>query len=317
MSDHGMNDFSDAPQQGDWGHDSNGDVANVTSGALQALDHQYIVPPVGGLVRSLHKNRDLFKTEGRKTFDDLKSVDWGSSTNKFETLRTTISTGDSQRQEFLTQSRRAVGIDPLKWLVGTVIDFLVQTFQPLEDILGLVSGNEARMRVSANMWQEVGNSMPPISEYMNTTVSGELASWDGDDGQVARTRIMEAGLLVDGMGYLAYGMNAILGIMASVAEGIRKLIQSLITSGVVYLIERVAPMMAASIATFGATAPVAVAMAVAKIAGLVYEAYQAIQAAMQIFQTMSEAMGLVQEIFTIFQPYLEKMIPVPNIDLGI
>jgi hypothetical protein len=317
MSDHGMNDFSDSPQQGSWGHDSNGDVANFGSGALQALDHQYIVPPVASMANSWRKHGDLFKSEGRKTFDDLKSVDWGNTDNKFETLRTTISTGDSQRQEFLTQARRAAGIDPLKWLVGTVIDFLIQSFQPLEDILGLVSGNEARMRVSANMWQEVGNSMPPISEYMNTTVTGELAEWDGDDGQIARARVMEAGLLVDGMGYLAFGMQAILGIMASVAEGIRKLVQALITEGVVHLIEKVAPMMAASIATFGATAPVAIAMAVAKIAGLVYEAYQAIQAAMQIFQTMSEAMALVQEIFTIFQPYLDQMIPVPNIDLGI
>ena len=318
MSDHGMQDFSDSPQQGGFGEDSNGDWANPGNAALNVLDHQSLINSPAMMAVSVAKNKDTFK-DGLSTikgdFNGVDMKDWNAVKGKLGNIGTEMRDPEGKYKDLMTKSRRAVGIDPLKWLVGTLVDFLVQCFQPLEDVLGVVTGNEARMNVSANMWQEVANAMPPISEYMNSATTEELAEWDGEDGATARARVMEMGLMVNGLGYLAMGMNQLLNLMAGVAQELRKFVQSLITEGVMWVIERVAPMVASSIATFGALAPVCIAMTVAKIAGLVFDAYNMIQGAIQFFQSCGEFLNYVQEVFSIVQPFFEKMINVPSIKL--
>lgn len=313
MSDHGMNDFSESPNQGSFGVDSNGEVADVGNAALNVLDHQSLVSSPLKMATSAFKNRDELSSGVSMFRDDLRSIDWNGADGKVDAFKNKMGDANGKYDEFLHSTRKVVGIDPLKWLVGTLVDFLVQAFQPLEDVLGVVTGNEARMNVSSNMWQEVANAMPPIAEYMNSATTSELASWVGEDGETARTRIMEMGLLVDGLGYLAMGMQTILQMLAGVAAALRKFVQGLITDGVVWVIETIAPQLAASIATFGAAAPVCLAMTVAKIAGLVLDAIQMVNGAIQFFQNLNELFNLAQEVFAIFQPYLSRMIDIPAI----
>ena len=324
MSDHGMQDFSDSPNQGGFGEDSNGNMADVGNGALNTLDHQSLIKAPSAM--SLFKDRGTYtqglsdmrsdvRNGGFSTLGANLKLDWNNINDRTVMTSTRLDSERGKYENFLQKSKGAVGIDPLKWLVGTLVDFLVQTFQPLEDILGVVTGNEARMNVSANMWQEVGNAMPPIADHMNTVVDGELADWEGDAGSAARARVMELGLMVDAMGYLAFGMQGVLQMFAGIAKALRQFVQKLITDGVVWVIQRIAPMLAASIATLGAAAPVAIAMTVAKIAGLILDAIQMIQGAIQVFQGLGELLNLIQEIFTIFKPFVAELVNVPKIQV--
>ncbi len=323
MSDHGMQDFSDSPHQGGFGEDSNGNVADVGNGALNVLDHQRLVNSPGSMASSVFKNRDTYKEAFGNLRGDLSGsgsmrsklsgiggqmkLDWGSVNDRTGRLAADTNRQKGKYEDFLSKSKGAVGIDPLKWLVGTLVDFLIQTFQPLEDILGVVTGNEARMNVSANMWQEVGNAMSPIADHMNTVVDGELAQWDGQAGSAARARVMELGLMVDAMGMLTGGMQAVLQMLAGIAKALRKYVQKKITDGVVWVIQTIAPQIAASIATLGAMAPVCIAMTVAKIAGLVLDAIQMVQAAIQVIQDLGALLNLVQDIFAIFKPFVAEL----------
>ncbi|MFC3493320.1 hypothetical protein [Glycomyces rhizosphaerae] len=165
-------------------------------------------------------------------------------------------------------------------------------------------------------WNGVGNSMPPIADCMNSTVEGELASRLGDDGDVARTRVMELGLMMDAMGFLALGMQQVLNMMAGVARSLREQVEKLIAKGVSWIIKTIVPQVVASTATFGAMIPLCIAMTVAQIAGLVLGAIQAINAAVQFVQNLGETPDLVRDIFNVFLPFLEKMINVPKIQVG-
>jgi hypothetical protein len=319
MSDHGMQDFSDSPQQGEFFHDSNGNVADPGNAALNVLDHQRLVNSPFKMASSVFENRDVFKDAGGKlrgdlsgTSGDLKKMDWGAIDGKLRNIGSEMGKEGGKYEKFISKSRGAIGIDPIKWLAGTIVDFLIQTFQPLEDILGLVTGNEARMNVSANMWQEVGNAMPPIADHMLTVVDGELAQWEGEAGSAARTRVMELGLMVDAMGYLAGGMEMVLQMMAGLAKALRGFVQGKIADGVAWILKTIFPQIVASVATLGAAAPVAIAMTVAKIAGLVLDAIQMIQGAIQMFQGLGDLLNLIQEVFTIFQPFVADLVQVPK-----
>ncbi|MFC3493315.1 hypothetical protein [Glycomyces rhizosphaerae] len=331
MSDNGMQDFSDSPQQGEFGHDSNGNIADVGNGALNVLDHQRLVSSPFKMATSVFENRDTFKGglnqmrsdlaggEGRGSFmdrakglgADLK-MDWNTINDRTRDVSLEADRQKGKYESFLHKSKGVVGIDPLKWLAGTIVDFLVQTFQPLEDILGVVTGNEARMNVSANMWQEVGNAMPPIADHMITVVEGELAQWEGEAGSAARARVMELGLMLDVMGHLAGGMEMVLHMMAGLAKALRTYVQGKIADGVVWVIKYIAPQLALSAATLGAAAPVCIAMTVAKIAGLVLDTIQMIQGAIQIFQGLGALLGLIQDVFTIFEPFIAELVQVPK-----
>lgn len=101
--------------------------------------------------------------------------------------------------------------------------------------------------------------------------------------------------------------------MAGIARVTRQFVQKLITDGVVWVIKRFAPQIAASIATFGAAAPVCIAMTVAKVAGLVLDAIQFVNGAIQFFQTLGRLLGYFQELFGIFKPFLEDLVNVSSI----
>jgi hypothetical protein len=319
MSDHGMQDFSDSPRQGDFGYDSNGNVADPGNAALNVLDHQRLINSPFKMATSVFENRDTYKKAAgdlRSDFSgvggDLRKLDWNSVQGKITNVGTEMGKENGKYNEFLGKAKGTIGIDPLKWLVGTLVDFLVQTFQPLEDLLGLVTGNEARMNVSANMWQEVGGAMPPIADHMLAVVDGELAEWQGEAGSAARARVMELSLMVDAMGHLAGCMQGVLQMMAGLAKALRGFVQKKITDGVVWVIKTIAPQIAASIATLGAAMPVCIAMTVAKIAGLVLDAIQMVQAAIQMFQGLGELLNLIQDVFAIFQPFVASLVSVPK-----
>jgi hypothetical protein len=319
MSDHGMQDFSDSPHQGEFGLDSNGNVTDVGNAALNVLDHQRLVNSPFKMATSVFENRDVFKQAGsdlrsdmRGSFGDLKKMDWGAINGKLSDISSEMGKEGGKYEKFISKSRGAIGIDPIKWLAGTIVDFLIQTFQPLEDLLGVVTGNEARMNVSANMWQEVGGAMAPIADHMLTVVDGELSQWQGDAGSAARTRVMELSLMVEAMGYLAGGMQMVLQMMAGLAKALRTYVQGKIADGVAWILKTIFPQIVGSVMTLGAAVPVAIAMTVAKIAGLVLDAIQMIQGAIQMFQGLGDLLTLIQEVFTIFQPFVAELVQVPK-----
>jgi hypothetical protein len=195
--------------------------------------------------------------------------------------------------------------DPVQWLAGTLIDFLIQVFQPLEDLVGMVSGNETRMRTSSTMWNAVSDGAPQVADYVKSIGDESLADWIGKDGDAARTRITEASEAVRGMGFMAVGLEGILGCMAELAKALRQDIVDLLAKGVSWALTRLLPQVAAAVATFGATIATAIADAIYKVASLVMRAVSRIKQAGEIFAKAANAIQKIHEILTKIKPVLD------------
>ncbi|MFC4337122.1 hypothetical protein [Salininema proteolyticum] len=253
---------------------------------------------------------------GRYTADF--KLDWDGIKNTYGKIKTDVIDADQQSNGALKKwGLKNLGFDPLQFLVGTLVDFLISTFQPLEDVLGVVTGNESRMKTSAEMWKQAGDAMDPIADHIQSIVDAELSDWDGQAAENARARVLEMSLLVSGMGYLTAVLNGILSMAATVAKAIRGYVEDLIAQGVSWVIKSILPSVASAIATFGATTPAIVAMVVVKIAALVFDAIQAVQEAIRIFQKFMDLIQMVQELMQIFGPYIAEMINIPDMSLGI
>jgi len=195
--------------------------------------------------------------------------------------------------------------DPVQWLAGTVIDFFIQLFQPLEDLVGMVSGNETRMRKSAEMWVKVSEGAQQVGEYIAQTGAQELEAWTGQDGDAARTRVGELGQSVSVMGYVAIGMNALLLQMAELAKMLRQDIVDLIAKGVSWMLTNLLPQVAASVATFGATIATAIASGIARIASLIMKALNSIAKVLRIAQGAAKVIATIAEIIQKIKPVLD------------
>jgi hypothetical protein len=195
--------------------------------------------------------------------------------------------------------------DPVQWLAGTVVDFLIQLFQPLEDLVGMVSGNETRMRVSADMWVEVAEGAQQTGDYIAATGEAELAAWVGEDGDAARTRVDELGRSVSVMGYVAIGMNALLLQMAALAKLLRQDIVDLIAKGVSWMLTNLLPQVAAGIATFGATVATAIASGIARVASLVVKALDSVAKVLRIAEGAANVVATIGEILQRIRPVLD------------
>ncbi|WP_035739223.1 hypothetical protein [Glycomyces arizonensis] len=195
--------------------------------------------------------------------------------------------------------------DPVQWLAGSLIDFLIQVFQPLEDLVGMVSGNETRMRTSASMWNTVSAGAPQVADYVKSMSDDNLSDWVGTDGDAARMRIGEASEAIRGMGFIAVGLEGILGCMADLAKALRQDIVDLLAKGVSWALTRLLPQVAAAVATFGATIATAIADAVYKVASLVMRAISRIKQASEIFAKAAKVIGTINEVLTKIKPVLE------------
>lgn len=195
--------------------------------------------------------------------------------------------------------------DPVQWLAGTLIDFLIQLFQPLEDLVGLVSGNESRMKKSAEMWVKVAEGAQEVGDYIAESGAAALEDWVGQDGDAARMRVAETGQAVSVMGFLAIGVNALLTEMAEVAKLLRQDIVDLIAKGVSWMLTRLLPQVAAGIATFGATVATAIASGLAKVAQLVVKALNSIAKVMRIAESAANIVGKIAEIIAKIRPVLD------------
>ncbi|MCC3763915.1 hypothetical protein K3N28_12655 [Glycomyces sp. TRM65418] len=234
-------------------------------------------------------------------------TDWDGYANLVTGMAGDITAVQGAAEEFwsLVENITDPKFDPLQWLAGSLIEFLVQVFQPLEDLIGIVSGNETRMKTSARMWETVAKGAPEVSDFIAAVGDDSLADWQGGDGDAARTRVAEAAEVINGLGYMAVGMEGLLLCMADVAKALRQDIVDLLAKGVSWALTRLLPQVAAGIATFGASVATAIADAVYKVASLLMRAFNRIRQATDIFGKAAQVLAKVGEVLEKIKPVLE------------
>lgn len=234
-------------------------------------------------------------------------TDWDGYTNLITGLAGSITGIQGAAENFwgMVEGITDPKFDPVQWLAGTLIDFLIQVFQPLEDLVGMVSGNESRMRTSSSMWNAISGGAPQVADYVQSIGDENLSDWIGTDGDAARTRVNEAGEAVRGMGYVAVALEGILACMADLAKALRQDIVDLLAKGVSWALTRLLPQVAAAVATFGATLATAIADAVYKVASLVMRAISRIKQASEIFSKAANAIEMANQVLTTIKPVLD------------
>jgi hypothetical protein len=115
-----------------------------------------------------------------------------------------------------------IATDPLMFLFSAGLDFLISLIQPIDDLVGMVTGNGERMNAEIQRWDPIKDALPPIGEAVAKVPEEMLTEWAGQDGDAARDKIAQFAEAVIDVGDKIQVMQGLLQVTELIATLIRK-----------------------------------------------------------------------------------------------
>ncbi|MEV0714251.1 hypothetical protein [Asanoa sp. NPDC050611] len=144
-------------------------------------------------------------------------------------------------------------VDPLNALLSAGLSFLIDVVQPLEDLLGLVTGNPERMEGEIAKWERVGNALEPLAKEILEATREGLVGWQGEAADAARARMEEFAGGVAGIQGDVQQLVFILNTAKLLMDVAQAFVIGLIATFVEWLIITWATAIAAAVPTAGAS----------------------------------------------------------------
>ncbi len=140
-------------------------------------------------------------------------------------------------------------VDPMNALITAGLTFLIDVVQPLEDLLGLVTGNAERMDGEIKKWQRVANALPALAGEIDDAAARHLVGWKGRTGDAARDRL---GKFSEGVKGISDEIKKIVMIL-SIAKAVMDLAQQFVIGLIAQFVEWLLITWSAAIAAAGPT----------------------------------------------------------------
>lgn len=80
-------------------------------------------------------------------------------------------------------------MDPFGWLIQTGLGFLVDVVQPLDDLLGLVTGNPERMAADIAQLRTVAADLRGLAAGIADATASHLVGWQGEAADAATAKL--------------------------------------------------------------------------------------------------------------------------------
>lgn len=199
----------------------------------------------------------------------------------------------------------SLGKDPLKWLAGTLVSFVMDMCQPLEDMARLVTGNEGRMKTSVEMWLTVVEGSRQTCNYVQETGMAALEGWEGDDADAARDRLNEIGRSIYIMGAFGAGLAIGLRGLAILIKKAEKKFDEWLGEIVLKALTKWLPKASAGAVTFGAATAIAISWAIVSIMGYIMMAVNLIKTLINLFGIMVDIIQAIHGALPDLQKVLD------------
>lgn len=149
----------------------------------------------------------------------------------------------------------ALGIatDPIGWLVGQGLGFLISVCQPLEDAIHFVSGDGPALSQAAENFDAIGKGVVELRQKFEEDLKTSLQTWGGEASEAAGTKLGEFAKGIDGVAGQAGEVSQLLQMSSMVMTVVEDFIKALLTELITWLIMIWIPALAAAIPTAGAS----------------------------------------------------------------
>lgn len=186
----------------------------------------------------------------------IKSFDAGSKALQDGATESEVSGVISEGSGLIMSATgAAIGIatDPIGWLVGQGLNFLISVIQPLEDAIHFVSGDGPALSQAAENFNEIGKGVEKLRTTFEEELKSSLQNWGGDASEAAGTKLADFAKGIDGVAGQAGELAQFLQMSSMVMTVIEDFIKALLTEFITWLIMIWIPALAAAVPTAGAS----------------------------------------------------------------
>ncbi|HVV14310.1 WXG100 family type VII secretion target [Amycolatopsis sp.] len=145
----------------------------------------------------------------------------------------------------------SIATDPVGWLVGQGLNFLMTVVQPLQDAIHFVSGDGPALAAAAGNFGAIGTGLQQYSQKFVQEAQASLANWDGDAADAAATKLAQFAEGIDGIAGQSGDIAQLLQISSMVMQVIEEFIKAILTELITWLIMIWIPALAAAVPTCG------------------------------------------------------------------
>lgn len=186
-----------------------------------------------------------------------------------------------------------IATDPLGWLIGQGLNFLITVVQPLQDLIHFVSGDGPALLNAAANFNKIAQGLAQYGEKFAQTMQEQLKGWGGAAKDAANARLDRFATGIGGTAGQAGDIAQLLQISSMVMTVIEEFIKALLTEFVEWLVLIWIPAIAAAAPTFGGSIATAWTGTFAKGATTTAKA--------------SRQVGKLQKVLNMLKDLLEKL----------
>jgi hypothetical protein len=153
----------------------------------------------------------------------------------------------------LGTSALGIATDPIGWLVGQGLNFLISVVQPLQDAIHFVSGDGPALSQAADNFNAIGKGVADLRKTFDQDLKASVQSWGGNAANAASTKLGEFANGIDGVAGQANELARMLQISSMIMTVIEDFIKAIVTELITWLIMIWVPALAAAVPSFGAS----------------------------------------------------------------
>jgi hypothetical protein len=254
------------------------------------------------------------KTVGRKAAEAtpfvggvLKSIDAQGkfSDGKDSSEAIALASEGSAVIASLGTSAYGIATDPIGWLVGQGLNFLIAVVQPLEDAIHFVSGDGPALSQASENFSNIAKGVADLRKTFDSDLASSVQTWGGETADVAATKLGEFANGIDGVAGQAGELASMLATSSMIMQIIEDVIKAILTELITWLIMIWIPALAAAVPSFGASTAAAgaatgvrVASTASRVSRIIARLKQFLSKIMQFLRSLG---GRIKNVRAAFQ----------------
>ncbi|GAB2997641.1 hypothetical protein [Saccharothrix stipae] len=204
----------------------------------------------------------------------------------------------------LGTSAYGIATDPIGWLVGQGLNFLISVVQPLEDAIHFVSGDGPALAQAAENFNAIGKGVADLRQKFDEDLQNSVTNWGGPASEAAGTKLGEFASGIDGVAGQAGELAQMLQISSMIMTIVEDFIKAILTELITWLVMIWIPALAAAIPSFGASTAAAgaatgvrVATTGSRVARIVAKLKQFLTKILDFLRNLAKRVGNVKTAF--------------------
>ncbi|PKW12919.1 WXG100 family type VII secretion target [Saccharopolyspora spinosa] len=202
--------------------------------------------------------------------------------------------------ESYLSSATSFALDPMGFLIGTGVEFVINFVAPVRDAIQLVTGDSEALAKGAEAFAGVQGDIDKLAENLANKLDDELAGWDGEAADALRKKMAK---FIDGVkatGGQANNLSQLLQMSGTMMEAAEGVIKGILADFLTWAITTWITATASAGPTFGGSIAAATAVTTAE-AGITCA-----RAAQQI-QKITKIIGHIMDVITAIKAILDAI----------